>query len=139
MDILLDAALPQVTRREPAASAAAVREQALQANPGVTSPVAVAAAAGSEQSKNAGKDERREDEADHRPSPPLSADAAGKVELKFHYEQELNRTFLDLVDGNSGDDRLTRMPPEQFARYVAQIKADAAPAADDAPRLDALA
>ncbi len=140
MDILLDAAFTPMARREPLASAMAARDQGPQAGAGTVTPAAVAAMAAGEKPKTTADDERGDDKTkQHAPQPAAQPDAAGTVELQFNYERELNRIFIDLVGKQTGDERLMRMPPEQFARYVEQIKAETETAADQSPRLDAIA
>lgn len=141
MDMLVDTAFAHVARREPAASAVAAREQPLQAAAAAASlsRVAVSAVAEGDKAKTAAGDDRRRDAADRPPPLPSRSGSMAKVELQFNYEQELNRTFIDLVGRESDSDRVVRMPPEQLVRYIEQMKAESRPVADEAPRLDALA
>jgi hypothetical protein len=89
------------------------------------------------EAKTAAGDDRRRDAADRAPLPSRPGELA-KVELQFTYEEELNRTFIDLVGRESDSDRVVRMPPEQLIRYIEQMKAEARPVEDEAPRIDAI-
>lgn len=140
MDILLDTAHAHTTRREPATAAVAAREQPPQPAVAVTlSRVAVTALGQGDKAKTAAGDDRRRDPADRQASLQSQPGATGKVELQFNYEQELNRTFIDLVGRESAEERVMRMPPEQLVRYIEQIKAEEKPAQETPARLDAVA